>query len=359
MRLLQLPFGVLWRFILVRLDRLVPIQVTRLTSNPPYPFVARIPSRDRHSIPVHISIPTNLSLTGDESLPVHIDFHGGGFFMGSCLEQAPFCALVAQASQRIVISVDYRMGPVHKFPAAIHDAEDVVQAVFEAGSAGGKKLRDAIRAKLPRKTSRTPPADLFDRDHDLLDTSRISLSGFSSGGNLALNLAISVETEKEHWPSPMLRSSSKTIPTLLFYPSFDQSILPHERPIPPQIPLKLAQKMKEPSRLNLAAYLSPTYLSATDRKHVRASPGLVSMKSFHPSAKVFLVLSELDTLSVQSEEWLKRVEQEGKSGMVDVQRCKGMRHGWTQFPDFVLSKEEKTEKVRIFEEAVRFLNSYK
>ncbi|KAF4551788.1 Alpha/beta hydrolase fold-containing protein 8 [Elsinoe fawcettii] len=351
----QLPFEVLWRFILVRLDRLVPIQALRITSNPPYPVKVKLPSRGKHKIPTYLFVPDGLNLDKDDPIPVHIDFHGGGFFMGSCMEQAPFCSMIAATLNRIVISVDYRMGPLHRFPAAIEDAEDVVSAVLHPTSPGGSKLRQHISKKLFQQPV---PSTGEPTTSDILDPSRISLSGFSSGGNIALNLALHIETDDLDWSSPLSRDSPHPIPALLFYPAFDQSCLPHERPPPSHLPPEKQSAIMNPGRLKLATYLSPTYLSAEHRTHLRACPGNIDVKCLHPEARLFLVLPEMDTLATQSEEWVEKVRREGKGDVLQVRRCPGMRHGWTQFPDIALSKGERREKVETFIEALRFLERF-
>ncbi|GAM82913.1 hypothetical protein ANO11243_008990 [Dothideomycetidae sp. 11243] len=254
--------------------------------------------------------------------------------MGSCLEQAPFCSMIAEKLGRIVISVDYRMGPLSKFPAAVHDAEDVVRAVLEPASAAN------------------------DIGTDMLDPSRLSLSGFSSGGNLALNLATSIDTDDVDWPSPLSQHHGHPIPTLLFFPSFDQSILPHERtPLETLTPKQQAKIMK-PSKLGLSRYLTETYLSAEHRLHPRASPGKASLSAILPGTQIFLVLCEIDTLAKQSEEWVNRVQSEGKANLVQIESCTGMKHGWTQIPDIALSEREKQEKVKVFGKAVTFLSKF-
>ncbi len=77
-----------------------------------------------------------------------VDFHGGGFYLGSCLEQAPFCSSMARQLNTIVISVDYRMGPFHRFPAAIEDGEDVLSAILDKDFPGYEPLRQAITARI-------------------------------------------------------------------------------------------------------------------------------------------------------------------------------------------------------------------
>jgi len=268
--------------------------------------------------------------------------------MGSCMEQAPFCSMLARECDRVVISVDYRMGPKYQFPAAIEDGEDILAAVLNPSSPTGRTLRTAINHKL----SATKDGSTY----DVLDSTRISLSGFSSGGNLALNLALSIHESNCDWPSLLPMEGSNMIPLLLFFPSFDQTLFPHERKMPEHLQTPEGAK---PSRLKLSQVLGPTYLSKEQQRHIRACPGLANMeKGLHSRAKIFLVLPEVDSLGPQSEEWVKKMEREGRADDLHVERCLGMKHGWTQFPDFVLDEEGKKQKYQMFTRAVGYLNRF-
>ena len=55
--------------------------------------------------------------------PVMVFYHGGGFVVGDLDTYAPFCAEAARQMDMPVISIDYRMGPEHPFPAAPQDCE--------------------------------------------------------------------------------------------------------------------------------------------------------------------------------------------------------------------------------------------
>src|SRR5437764_4139123 len=143
---LRLPFSVQWRTILVRLPRLLPLPILYLTSpEGPHPSIIYLPSRGTHKIPLYVFLPS--ADFQASSIGVHLDFHGGGFTMGSCLEQAPFCARLARQTGRLVLSIDYRKGPLDQFPAAIEDAEDVLIAVLDssADTQAGQSLRQEIR----------------------------------------------------------------------------------------------------------------------------------------------------------------------------------------------------------------------
>ena len=88
-------------------------------------------------------------------LPVVVWTHGGGHVVGSVASYDAICRHLAMGTQAIVVSVDYRLAPEHKFPAAIDDVFAVVEWV-------------------------ATQADVFEGD-----PTRIAVAGDSAGGNLA------------------------------------------------------------------------------------------------------------------------------------------------------------------------------
>jgi acetyl esterase len=58
----------------------------------------------------------------DEALPGFVFFHGGGLVAGSIETHDPIAAALAQTTGCRLVSVDYRLAPEHKFPAAVEDA---------------------------------------------------------------------------------------------------------------------------------------------------------------------------------------------------------------------------------------------
>ena len=125
-----------------------------------------------------------------------------------------------------------------------------------------------------------------------VDQTKLALSGFSSGGNLALNGAISLPD----WPSIIPEYHPHPIPLLLFYPSFDARLLPSER----NRPTKMAQPKNFWVKLNDT--LTPSYLPREHSAQLRASPGLADASQYlHKNAKTLLILTELDTLAEQSQ----------------------------------------------------------
>ncbi|KAK3637386.1 hypothetical protein LTR56_008722 [Elasticomyces elasticus] len=364
-------WSTMWKTALVRLPRAVPMEALRLTSpQGPHPFKLEIPSREpRRKIPLYVFVPPvkfpdvdsgNIEPT-PHTFPVVMDYHGGGFYLGSCLEQAPFCAKLCRELQTIVIGVDYRMAPIHKFPAAIEDSEDAALALLDPEYPGYSVLRAGIADFLRRKwfeTLGTPddrkkgkvPLPPVPQIH--LDEARIAFSGASSGGNIALNMAISAPASlgMPAWPCVIPASYPHPIPLLLLYPSLDLRQLPDERLRRENMP-----PLPEKKRLDIDNHLAATYVSREMSAHPRASPGLVDASVYlHKNAKILLILSGLDTLWEQSEIWVKKVEAEGRIDDMKVMRYEDRKHGWTTIPEIALSKEERKTRLEVLEECVRF-----
>ena len=314
--LLTQPFSVIWRKALLSAPRLVPDAVLYFTSpEGPHPIIINIPSRGSHLIPLYVFIPPTGEKPPLPKFPVLIDFHGGGFIFGSCQEQAPFCSKMSRELNAVSISVDYRMGPTSKFPAANEDAEDVINAILDSSKPGYEELREGVNQFMRRST----------RPEIELDESRIAVSGFSSGGNLALNLGLSIRASREvekDWPTVFPAPFGRDIPLILFYPSLDCRKLPSERPLPPGMEMQKGFLQS----LQLEAELMPTYLPRYQAGHPRASPGLADTRNggLHENVKMFLVLPQFDTLAAQSDIWIEKLANEGRSDDLIIKKVKGV-----------------------------------
>ncbi len=78
-------------------------------------------------IPIRIYTPREAK--PGEKFPMLLWFHGGGFVIGSLDTHDSVCRMLANQADCIVVSVDYRLAPEHKFPAAVEDCEAALKWV--------------------------------------------------------------------------------------------------------------------------------------------------------------------------------------------------------------------------------------
>jgi acetyl esterase len=92
------------------------------------------------SIPVRIYRPQPSG-----SLPTIVYLHGGGFVIGDLDTHEGVCRLLCNDVGAVVISVDYRFAPEHRFPAAVEDAYAALRWVAEhIADYGGDRGRLAV-----------------------------------------------------------------------------------------------------------------------------------------------------------------------------------------------------------------------
>jgi len=69
--------------------------------------------------------------SSDHQLPVIVYFHGGGFVFNDIESHDKICRRIARDNNAVVVSVEYRLAPEHKFPKGLHDAYDATVWVSE------------------------------------------------------------------------------------------------------------------------------------------------------------------------------------------------------------------------------------
>jgi len=251
--------------------RKVPYQMIDL-GGPEEP-VAQV---DTRVLPGAVQIPVRVyrpSLAND--LPALIYFHGGGFVICNLDTHDRVCRGLANASGCVVVSVDYRLAPEHKFPAAAEDAYSATRYVAEhAGEFG-------------------------------IDPSRIAVGGDSAGGNLATVVAMMARDRG----GPALKFQ------LLIYPvtDFTEHVTQSERDYGHGHFLDT----------ELMDWFADQYFAnETDRHLPYGSPSKASDLRGLPAAMV--ITGECDPLRDQGEAYAEQLRHAGVS--VLVKRYDGMIH---------------------------------
>jgi acetyl esterase len=94
-------------------------------------------------LPIRVYTPR--ALAAGETLPLIVHYHGAGFVGGDLDTHDAIARYYARHADAIVIAVDYRLAPEHRFPAALDDAYAAVAwAAEHASELGGDGGRIAV-----------------------------------------------------------------------------------------------------------------------------------------------------------------------------------------------------------------------
>lgn len=200
--------------------------------------------------------------------PILLWLHGGGFVIGNLDTHRALCSHLAARSGCIVVAVDYRKAPEHRFPAAVEDS----LASFRWLRAHAEQLGG--------------------------HTSQLAIGGDSAGGNLS---AVVCQRLRElDQPQPALQ--------VLIYPSTDS-----------QHPFPSYQHFREGMLLSadMLRWFSNHYLrSPEDRSHPCVSP--LRADSFAGLAPALIRTAGFDPLRDEGEAYAEALRSAG----VDVDyRC--------------------------------------
>ena len=236
----------------------------RPVTNPEPPEIAEvidltIPA-PHGGIPARLYRPHNVRLIGGLA-PALVFFHGGGWVIGNLDSHDVVCRTLAHAGELIVISVDYRLAPEHKFPAAVDDAVAATYWVADNAASLG------------------------------IDAARLSVGGDSAGGNLAAVVAIAARDGN----GPRLAGQ------LLIYPATDFAMA-HPSHSEPETSVLLTHSVMR--------WFRDHYLTgAADIHDWRASPAKAETLSGLPPA--YVVTAGADPLRDEGNDYAKRLQEAG------------------------------------------------
>jgi acetyl esterase/lipase len=141
-----------------------------------------IPTRDGSTIRVRSYC--SVAHSADETLPVYLYFHGGGFITGTLDSEDAACAAVAINVKVLVLNIEYRHTPEYTFPTAWEDSQDAFVWLHKNASALN------------------------------IDADKVVVGGVSAGGQLAASLAL----EKHLGKSEVLAGLPKIAGQVLMIP---------------------------------------------------------------------------------------------------------------------------------------------
>jgi acetyl esterase len=223
-------------------------------------------------IPIRVYTPG-----GKGPFPIFVYIHGGGFVVGDIHMGDNFCRAIANRASCVVVSVDYRLAPEHKFPAALDDSYAAVRWVAD------------------------------NADHLNGDRSRIAVGGDSAGGNLSAVVSLRARDESAKFP----------VCQVLIYPATNLS-------------MHATGSMSEFSEgyfltgADMLWFGDQYFEKGHDRRNPYASPLLAADLSNLPSA--LIITAGFDPLRDEGEAYGNRLRKAGVP--VKVSRYAGMIHGF-------------------------------
>ncbi len=210
----------------------------------------------------------------NNKLPVQVYYHGGGWVIGDLDSHDWTCRMVANAAKCAVVSVDYRLAPEHRFPAAFDDA----LAAFEWIAANATLLH--------------------------IDPARMSVGGDSAGGNLAAAVALALRD----------RGAIKLRAQILTYPIVDLTA-PYDGRFASGVALTNGA---------MSVYIDAYVPNLEQRRDLRASPIFApNLKGLPPA---LVILAGFDPLYSEGAAYAERLKQDGVPTTVKV--YPGQMHGF-------------------------------
>jgi len=229
--------------------------------------------------------------TKDGLAPCLVFFHGGGWVIGNLETHDVVCRKLAHEGELIVISVDYRLAPEHKFPAAVDDSIAATNWIAANASRLG------------------------------IDAARLMVGGDSAGGNLAA--VVSLHARDSGGP--------KIAGQVLVYPAteFARTHASHREP---ETSILLTH--------SVIGWFANHYMGDADRSDWRASPARA--KTFAGLPPAYVLTAGADPLRDEGDEYAARLKEAGVP--VAYKHFPGQFHGF-----FTMGKLLKQADVAVTE----------
>ena len=234
----------------------------------------KIPGRGGE-IPIRIYTPE-----GSGPCPGVVYFHGGGWVICDLDTHDNVCRAIARRAGAVVVAVDYRLAPEHRFPAALEDCLDVTRWV----AANATSLR--------------------------IDSRRLVVAGDSAGGTMATVIA----TKARDAGSPAIALQ------VLVYPAINLSAADTSS----------HQEFAEDHFLTRSVmewFVSQYFAKETDKMNPDASPKFI--KDLRGVSRALVITAECDPLCDEGEDYAKRLQESGVP--VTLTRYDGMIHPFLNF----------------------------
>ena len=211
------------------------------------------------------------------AVPGIVYYHGGGHVIGSLDTHDLIARNLCAGAEALVVSVDYRMGPEHKFPAAVDDSFAALQWVQANAASLG------------------------------VDSGRLGVHGDSAGANLAAVVALMARDAG----GPKLRLQS------LVYPVGDYTLSSASYG-------KYAQGYGLLTRQSMVWFSRHYLRSPNDAEDWRASP--IKATSLAGVTPAIVVVAECDVLHDDGESYAGALRRAGVP--VEYREYPGMIHGF-------------------------------
>ncbi|WP_428487561.1 alpha/beta hydrolase [Rhodopila sp.] len=247
------------------------------------PKVARVTNRDMQAPAGSLALRVYTPI-GEGRFPLIVFFHGSGFVVCNLDTHDGMCRNLCAGTGCVVVSVDYRLAPEHKFPAATDDCLAATRwAVANAAALGA-------------------------------DPGQVFVAGDSAGGNLAAVTALRIRDEG----GPALLGQ------LLIYPVTDY----HDAGMPSMTENADGYGL---TRKGMHWFWGHYLADPVHAAHPHASPLRAATLAGLPPALV--VTAEYDPLRDEGEAYADRLRQAGVA--TRMKRWDGMNHGFFNVPGVV------------------------